>query len=202
MPRYVTRVRHNVRDWWNTRWFDVSRGVRTCGEGTAAGNGHQPAWTSEVRYWFRRLHTQPGFIERTFVDVGCGKGKVLLAWREQLDKAGLSQEILGVEFDGELVCAARRNIASMEARATVWRMDATRFEYASLQRPLIVWLFNPFGEDGMRLLAGRLAGTDTWLVYHNPKHAGVFMDAGWWPVSIKPGTHEKSTSMLLASRQP
>ena len=54
------------------------------------GSGYQPTATTVIDYWFKRLHMRHGaFTDRVFVDVGCGKGKVLIRWAKLLRNRGL-----------------------------------------------------------------------------------------------------------------
>jgi len=81
----------------------------------------------------------------TFVDLGCGKGRVLLMASEYPFK-----RIIGVEFMPELHRAAQKNIAGYSNDRQRCRqieavcMDARDFEFPP--GPLVVYLFNPFSE--------------------------------------------------------
>jgi hypothetical protein len=82
------------------------------------------------------------------VDLGAGKGRALLL-------ASLSpfRRIVGVEFSPELAAVAARNIDRFHSPAqrcralTVECADATTYAYPD--EPLLVYVYNPFGEDLM-----------------------------------------------------
>ena len=85
------------------------------------------------------------FSQFTFVDLGCGKGRVLLMASEYPFK-----RIIGVEFMPWLHRAAQKNIAKYASERQQCRqiesicMDARDFEFPP--EPLVVYLFNPFSE--------------------------------------------------------
>ena len=55
------------------------------------GSGYQPTATTVIDYWFKRLQriAPEAFTDRVFVDVGSGKGKVLIRWAKLLRNRGL-----------------------------------------------------------------------------------------------------------------
>lgn len=81
-----------------------------------------------------------------FIDLGCGKGRVLLMASEYP-----FQKIVGVEFMPDLVGAAQKNIADYSSDRQQCRqietvcMDARDFQFPL--EPLVVYLFNPFAES-------------------------------------------------------
>jgi predicted RNA methylase len=103
----------------------------------------------------------------TFIDLGAGKGRVLLVGSRFPFK-----RIIGVEFARELVQTARRNIESFGCRAEVVHGDAAdyRFPFDNL----VVYMYNPFGPEVLRPVLGSLreisAGREVYLLYLNPKN--------------------------------
>jgi SAM-dependent methyltransferase len=81
----------------------------------------------------------------TFVDLGCGKGRVLLMASDYPFK-----KIIGVEFMPELHRVAQKNFAGYSNDLQRCRqietlcMDARDFQFPL--EPLVVYLFNPFSE--------------------------------------------------------
>jgi SAM-dependent methyltransferase len=74
-----------------------------------------------------------------FVDVGAGKGRVLIVAAEYP-----FARLIGVEFSEPLVRTARTNVAQVggESRIELLCMDAVDFEMPP--EPLVVYFFNPF----------------------------------------------------------
>lgn len=131
---------------------------------------YQPAWPGLINQLLAATGIDPRSF--TFVDVGSGKGRMVLEAAE----AGFLKSV-GVEFSESLLCIARRNAASFRERTT---KDAIEFHYADASEfelpegPLVVFLYNPFGEPVMRQVARRAA--ERWATnrdplsiwYHNP----------------------------------
>jgi SAM-dependent methyltransferase len=92
-----------------------------------------------------RISAQAGLQDFTFIDLGCGKGRVLLMASDYPFK-----KIIGVEFMPELHRAAQKNIAGYSNDRQRCRqietlcMDARDFRFPL--GPLVVYLFNPFSE--------------------------------------------------------
>ena len=87
-----------------------------------------------------------GLRDFTFIDLGSGKGRVLLMAADYPFK-----RIVGVEFMPELHRAAQKNIAGYSNDRQRCRliesvcMDARDFEFPP--EPLVAYLFNPFSES-------------------------------------------------------
>ncbi len=120
----------------------------------------------------------------TFVDVGSGKGRVLLMASE-LD----FRRVIGVEFVRELHEAALDNVRRYAARrpggAAVECVHADACEWVPPAENLVVFLFNPFGPGVLtRLLANireSLAShpREVYLLYLHPVHEAVFRESGF-----------------------
>jgi predicted RNA methylase len=86
------------------------------------------------------------FSQFTFIDLGCGKGRVLLMASDYPFK-----RIVGVEFMPDLHRAARQNIAIFSSDRQRCRqieavcLDARDFQFPP--GPLVMYLFNPFSES-------------------------------------------------------
>jgi SAM-dependent methyltransferase len=95
--------------------------------------------------------------EFTFIDIGCGKGKVLLA-----ALALPFKRIIGIEFSPFLCQIARNNLASARlirrrcAQIQVSCSDAV--EYPIPNEPTIFFFYNPFTYDVMEIVLGNIVG--------------------------------------------
>ena len=110
----------------------------------------------------------------TFVDLGSGKGRVLLV-ASHLPFA----RIVGVELSAELHRAAEENIRryrSADQRCTTISllcMNATEYRFGS--DPLVLFLYNPFGESTVRHVLANLAASlramprSAYVIYMNPR---------------------------------
>ncbi len=117
--------------------------------------------------------------ETVFVDLGSGKGRVLL-----VAQAFPFKRIVGVEWSGELTAVARSNIAVAAAGGTpdgrfeLLQMDAGVYDFPIA--PLVLFLFNPFGEATMARVVANLERSlavhprPVFVIYANPMQAGLF----------------------------
>lgn len=115
-----------------------------------------------------------------FVDLGCGKGRVLCC-------AALSnvEEVIGIEYSEELCRAAESNTRSMRGRRSpisVMNIAAEEFDYL---RGTVFYLFHPFGENTLREVLLRMQAAlykkvrPIRIAYVNPFHQAVLRSAGW-----------------------
>jgi SAM-dependent methyltransferase len=104
----------------------------------------------------------------TFVDLGCGKGRALIAACQH----GFGR-VIGVEFAKSLVEIAIKNSKIVGARAEVRHEDATEFEFP--EGDLVVFMFNPFREIVMRQVMDNLARHRgrLYLLYYRPEQSAV-----------------------------
>ncbi|MDT7933251.1 MAG: hypothetical protein RQ833_01425 [Sphingomonadaceae bacterium] len=127
----------------------------------------------------------------SFVDLGCGKGRVVL-------QASLRpfRQCMGVEFDPELADIARANLIAFRARGggaapvEIVTGDARTAELPA--GPLVIYMYNPFGDEVMRAVRDRLATLEPAdraieLIYVNPECEPLFRADPRWAVRPRPG---------------
>ncbi len=125
------------------------------------------------------LHLNIRYEQFTFVDIGCGKGLVLL-----LASAYPFRRIIGVEFSDELAAIASRNLASYAGTPQPCKdiecicMDAVEYEFPSDR--LVIYFYNSFKGKVLEQFAANLAISiadhprDVFIVYNNPTEPDVF----------------------------
>jgi hypothetical protein len=123
------------------RLFDLILGVSTSGSSAGAGENmayERSPWLS-VRGALRDLSPSPSDV---FVDLGSGKGKVLLiAGRLPYHR------VVGVEIDPELSRTARRNVQRARNRLLakeIGSATANVLEWVIPDDSSVIFLFNPF----------------------------------------------------------
>jgi len=134
------------------RTWDVVHGVDTCGEiplvdldfqsaHKSPGLEYQSHHPSITRAAIGGLPIQ--YENYTFIDIGCGKGRVLLVASEFPFR-----RILGVEFAPTLADTARRNLQSYRGRrarcSTIEVITADATEYELAPEPQVLYFFSPF----------------------------------------------------------
>jgi SAM-dependent methyltransferase len=156
-----------------THPFDLKFGVNTSGlvDGIDLFTGHEhdafntAYWgvsPSRARELLRRwIETLPParLDDYTFVDVGCGKGRMLLIASELPFR-----QVIGVELNGELASIAAKNAEVWKethraaAPIQVFHQDATK-----IARPMgncLFFLYNPFGPEVLLKLLAHLEEDD------------------------------------------
>jgi SAM-dependent methyltransferase len=146
--------------------FDARHGTDTAGsvEPGALGIGNAESRKLAIRYLPSPLRVTSWMIDRigvdpreySFVDLGCGKGRVLLVAAQQP-----FLKIVGVEISTQLVTIARRNISqfkpsSERVRAiAVENIDVRKF--AMPPGNLLIHMYHPFDPEISATVFERLA---------------------------------------------
>ena len=104
-----------------------------------------------------------------FLDIGCGLGRSLVVANE-LGFVDLN----GVDISDGLISKCRNNMIKVGISPSLSCSDVANFEIPSGK--LVIYLFNPFGEERMRDLIAKLVlrEQETLVIYHNPKHFECF----------------------------
>jgi cyclopropane fatty-acyl-phospholipid synthase-like methyltransferase len=123
-----------------------------------------------------------------FVDVGCGKGRVLCCAAQ-----APIRRVMGIEMNPEAACAARSNAARMRGRKAPIEVLEGDARLASYHDATVLYLFNPFGADVLATVLDRIRETRTRdrrplrVAYTYPRQAQVLEQCGWlekyaeWP---------------------
>ena len=156
--------------------FDENHQVDTAGEidlfrlditsqNESVGVRYQPSPANACHELLASLPIR--YEDFTFIDLGAGKGRVLLV----ASRFAFKRQI-GVEFAADLVKTARQNIERFGCRAEVVHADASDYRFPSDN--LVVYLYNPFGPEVLRPVLSSLqaisASYDVYLVYLNPRN--------------------------------
>ena len=107
-----------------------------------------------IALWQRSLYSL-AVADYTFVDLGCGKGRVLLMASEYPFRA-----ITGVELNGKLAAVARKNLKKWMRRPRSCRasnvVEGDVLEFPIPAGALVLFLFNSFEAEILRGLVERL----------------------------------------------
>lgn len=140
-------------------------------------------------------HTKISFNDFTFIDLGSGKGRTLLMAADYSFR-----RILGVELLPSLNEIAQQNLAQYHSESQKcfaiesFCADATTF--ALPEGALVIYLFNPFPESGLRRALANLENSlganprPIYVVYLNPQQETVLTETGRLKRIV--GTHQYS----------
>ena len=112
-------------------------GLQIEGDNVTLGHRYQASNSDEVRKTLRALPI--AYEDFTFIDVGSGKGRVLLLAAE----FNFSR-IVGIEFASALHEVAQRNIALTGLHERVESVCTDAAEYEWPEGPLVLYFYNPF----------------------------------------------------------
>ncbi len=174
IDRAIDRVRRVdvIRRWRDQRapeslGYDTENGTETAAFDWGNYEPTLPGVVGRVLDSLERCLGPEGTAQATFVDLGCGKGRVVLIAAERK-----FARVIGVELDQRLVAVAERNVAAWTARhpdltppAIVWS-DASDVPLSG--SPLVLYLYNPFEADVLDLVLRKHRGPDTWIAYVHP----------------------------------
>lgn len=130
---------------------------------------------SSIDRVFEEIRMLP--CEKKFMDIGCGKGQILLmAAMSEMFKIG------GIEWNGEIAEICRSNMKELDVPAEIITGDAT--EYKEIDEYSIFFLYNPFGESAVRRVINNILESpkrrnrDIFLVYGNPFCHKAIVESG------------------------
>jgi cyclopropane fatty-acyl-phospholipid synthase-like methyltransferase len=137
-----------------------------------------------IRRVLRGLALRPTDV---FVDIGCGKGRVLCcAARHPVD------HVVGVDISADLCAAAEANARRLRGRRspiTVHNVPAHEFDYS---RGTVFFLFNPFGAATLDHVLTKIRddtrGRAVRLAYAVPTHRDVVARHRWLRPWARPAT--------------
>ena len=161
---------------------------------------YMSSWTSEIKYCHRWVKSCLGnkFSQFNFLDVGSGKGKVVILW-SQLSKRD-SIIISGVEYSKELNDIAKKNVSFFSfgenLSVRLENTDILKFNFNSLGKKIIIYMFNPFAEELMANFLNLLSEYQIILIYNNPVHSKVVSKHGFVEVHQKMGFHQNCQTKI------
>ena len=172
--------------------FDLAHGVDTAGfrgwrelRGGRESDPYNSGYLAADAALSRNLLGSVAAPERfTFVDLGCGKGRVLVLATE----FGF-RRVIGVEIDPALAQVARRNAAVVRARfperAPIEIIQGDAAAVRLPPEPLVVFLNHPFWAPVLRQVMGNLAASlaeaprEVLVLYLNPVLSKVLDETPW-----------------------
>jgi hypothetical protein len=170
-------------DWQHS--VNTTRSNVGVGTQLLAGLTARPYFATEPWLFEQIMQAIPvDFSQFTFIDLGSGKGRVLLMASDYP-----FQRIVGVEFMADLHRVAQKNITSYSSdhqrcrQIDAFQMDARDFQFPL--EPLVVYLFNPFSEPTFAHIfenlrrSIELARRPVWIAYRFTEFEGLLAKEDW-----------------------
>jgi SAM-dependent methyltransferase len=203
IPEYVTSLVAEAVD-----GFDRKHGTETTqielaptldGE-SSAGEGTLHYWPTlrvlflsimeQLRIALRRESAVCDFRDFTFIDMGCGKGRVLLMASDMAFR-----KIIGIDFSPRLVRIAQDNISRYGSRGDRFEVlccDGAAFEFPP--NDTVLYFYYPFPDPLMSVVIGNLKRSlkeyprELIVVFNHPCNAHL-LDASGFLRQIGEGKH-------------
>lgn len=166
------------------------------------GKPYMASWTSEIETSFDLLRASLGrrFGLYTFIDIGCGKGKVPIVWRLRCEAAGIEQPMMGIDYYPPFITIAQANHTKVFGNPGDFRvMDATAMDYSRLGQGLIVYLYNPFDAVVLDAVLTRLRTIPCLVIYNIPTHAEVLPRHGFALIHERSGSNQNQETKIFAN---
>lgn len=206
-------VRFAFSYFFQSHLFDLVHGTDTCAtisqeqyiaKPTSFEDGtfYFASWTSEILNSFNVVRKLLGsaFSQYTFIDVGCGKGKVPLVWQREMAKAGIASNVIGVDYYAPLITIAEQNHLKLFTGTGQFHVaDAATYDFSEFGRKLIIYLYNPFNDVILGRLTRNLDNVTAIVIYNNPVHASVLMEHGYRLIYEKMGRYGITTTMIFTN---
>jgi predicted RNA methylase len=195
---FLDRLRHGLRDYdirgtierrlalLDDRVFDLRNRTDTRGRAgpdalsisrptKRQGTLYVPTRARALRNFLRTCDFPPGSV---FVDLGCGKGQVLL-----VASCFAFKRVVGVEYTRELCSLATANVQAFRKRhrdaVPIEIIEADAAEYEVKPDENVFYMYHPFGPDVLRQVVLNILSSaarhsrPVWIVYCHPVHCDV-----------------------------
>jgi SAM-dependent methyltransferase len=133
------------------------------------------------------------FPSYTFIDFGCGKGRIILSAARRPFRA-----VCGVEFSRELAAVARKNARifreEVEIVSSVQVVSADAAEFQLPRGNLVVYFYNPFDGPVMAKVVANLEAAvkeserEVKAIYVDPRCVEIIDLSGYWRKETRLGT--------------
>lgn len=124
----------------------------------------------------------------TFIDIGCGKGKVLYVWKKMFLDA---KRIVGIDYSYNLIKVCKNNFKKINSNnIEIICGDAIEIDLVIDSSAHLFYLYNPFNEKVLRKFLKNLKNKKVIIIYNNPVHKKIFINSGFREYFNKEGWHQ------------
>jgi hypothetical protein len=162
---------------------------------------YQASWSSEIKRSFTFLNASLGdekFINYSFIDIGSGKGKVILVWVKLLKDRSLLQNVVGIEFSKDLVRTAKKNYLKVHGRGGAFIcIDALDVDYDAFGENLIFYLYNPFNECILENFLRKINKKNVYIISNGPTYFDLIISHGYKIIKYWEGFHPNTNTVIF-----
>lgn len=156
--------------------YEKAFGIKTAAIKKSNSNEFFHYQGAGYRILFRLFKTIAPYTKKyDFVDIGCGKGRVIFV----AESAGYDH-LAGIELDEELIKEATNNLRQYLLKrkfSDITFIHANALTYRYKDKSTVYFLFNPFNEEILRRVLDKicqLTSSETWFIYMNPLYRKPF----------------------------
>lgn len=135
------------------------------------------------------------FKDFTLIDIGSGKGKVLILWKSFLEKNNLQNDIIGIEHNKFLLDISRKNLDNSH-KVTLMSGDLFEVNMQYSELKAIYYLYNPFSEKILDKLLN-IVNEKSYFIYNNPVFIESFLKNNYKIVAENKGFHPNLNWVIL-----
>jgi 16S rRNA G966 N2-methylase RsmD len=156
--------------------------------------------TNVVKRSLRKIWKKEGdqFKNFQFIDLGCGKGKSIIIY-SRIYGSLESNIALGLDYYEPLIDIANNNIKklNLEKNAKAIFEDARNYEKHLTSNNIIMFLYNPFGEDILNDVIKTSKNINIYIIYVDPMYSKNIEEAGYKLISGEIGNFPNTTVKIF-----
>ena len=158
---------------------------------------YMPAWTSVINLSFNFCKNYLGqdFKNYQFVDIGCGKGKVLMVWEKNCKKKKIKMKISGIDYYKPLVLIANKNLKKF-SKIKIVTQDVISYNFNN--KKTIFFLYNPFNLNVFKKIVSKLKSQKYIIIYNNPVHLNFLKKNNFKEILSVKKFHRSGTLSILS----
>lgn len=160
---------------------------------------YMATWQKDIEFAMSALRTIDSrpIKEADLIDLGCGKGKLLLVWSKMYHD---HDAIQGLEYDRELAAICRNNFKVMGLKLpNIILGDASNVLIEKKRDRQIYFMYNPFGNDIVSSFFNKNYTDKMTVIYFNPIHSKALENLGLICVYERKSYRKGSSFMILSN---
>jgi SAM-dependent methyltransferase len=192
--------------------FDLQYGVQTSSpllitdfqysQDLNHGKSYYASSTSEIYQSYAFIYNllQKNLEKFVFIDLGCGKGKVCILWELLNNKKRVNQKIIGIDYYLPLIEIADNNYQKLfKKKGNLIHSNIENYNFKEINKPLILYLFNPFDEVVLERLLINIKGIPIYIIYNIPMHWDVIEKYNYRRIFYKTGKNQNEFTVIYTN---